>query len=81
MLAEAVIGATPLVATDHLGVVHRMWPVTNVGVINAVADSAAGHARSLSPTATTAMKRPTPIAIGLRIRANTAANPTRRISC
>ncbi len=35
-LEQAVIGATPLVATDHLGVVHRMWPVTNVGVINAV---------------------------------------------
>jgi len=35
-LAQAVIGATPLEATDHLGVLHRMWPVTNVGVINAV---------------------------------------------
>jgi uncharacterized protein (DUF1015 family) len=35
-LAQAVLGATPLEATDHLGVVHRMWPLTNVGVINAV---------------------------------------------
>ena len=35
-LARAVIGATPLEATDHLGVLHRMWPVTNVGVINSV---------------------------------------------
>ena len=37
-LADAVLGHTPLVATDHLGVVHRMWPVTAVGVINAVRD-------------------------------------------
>ena len=22
---------TPLVATDHLGVVHRLWPVTDAG--------------------------------------------------
>ena len=36
LLADALIDATPLVATDHLGVVHRMWPVTNVAVINAV---------------------------------------------
>ena len=36
LLADAVLGATPLVATDHLGVVHRMWPVANVNVINAV---------------------------------------------
>ena len=35
-LAQAITGATPLEATDHLGVVHRMWPLTNVGVINAV---------------------------------------------
>jgi len=35
-LAQAILGATPLEATDHLGVVHRMWPLTNVGVINAV---------------------------------------------
>jgi uncharacterized protein (DUF1015 family) len=34
LLDEAVAGKTPLVATDHLGVVHRMWPVTDVSVIS-----------------------------------------------
>ncbi|MCE5268669.1 MAG: DUF1015 domain-containing protein [Planctomycetaceae bacterium] len=33
ILDQAVAGKTPLVATDHLGVVHRMWPVTDVSVI------------------------------------------------
>ena len=33
LLEEAVAGKTPLVATDHLGVVHRLWPVTDVAVI------------------------------------------------
>ena len=28
-------GQTPLEATDHLGVVHRLWPVTDVQVISA----------------------------------------------
>jgi len=37
ILDEAVAGQTPLVATDHLGVVSRMWPVTDVEVISAVA--------------------------------------------
>jgi uncharacterized protein (DUF1015 family) len=36
-LEEAVFGHTPLTATDHLGVVHRMWPVTNVKVLSDVA--------------------------------------------
>lgn len=35
-LAQAVSDVTPLVATDHLGVVHCMWPMTDVGVVNAV---------------------------------------------
>jgi uncharacterized protein (DUF1015 family) len=35
-LDDAILGKTPLVATDHLGVIHRMWPVTNVAVINEV---------------------------------------------
>jgi uncharacterized protein (DUF1015 family) len=35
-LEGAIRGATPLVATDHLRVVHKMWPVTKVGVINTV---------------------------------------------
>ena len=28
---------TPLVATDHLGVVNRLWPVTDVAVASALA--------------------------------------------
>ena len=34
LLDAAVEGKTPLVATDHLGVVHRFWPVTDVAVIS-----------------------------------------------
>jgi uncharacterized protein (DUF1015 family) len=33
VLDEAIAGKTPLVATDHLGVVHRLWPVTDVATI------------------------------------------------
>ncbi|MCO6459321.1 MAG: DUF1015 domain-containing protein [Pirellulaceae bacterium] len=33
VLEQAVAGQTPLEATDHLGVVHRMWPVTDVKTI------------------------------------------------
>ena len=33
----AIRGATPLEATDHLGVVHRLWPVSDVKVIAEVA--------------------------------------------
>ncbi|NLF08555.1 MAG: DUF1015 domain-containing protein, partial [Pirellulaceae bacterium] len=32
LLEEAIAGKTPIVATDHLGVVHRLWPVTDVEV-------------------------------------------------
>jgi len=35
-LENAVAGQTPLEATDDLGVVHRMWPITDVDVIAAV---------------------------------------------
>jgi len=34
LLDNAVADKTPIVATDHLGVVHRMWPVTDVSVIS-----------------------------------------------
>ncbi len=34
LLDAAVADKTPLVATDHLGVVHRLWPVTDVSVIS-----------------------------------------------
>jgi len=37
LLEPAIADRTPLVATDHLGVVHRMWPVTDVSVIAALA--------------------------------------------
>ncbi|WP_254510859.1 DUF1015 domain-containing protein [Anatilimnocola floriformis] len=37
LLEDAVAGQTPLTATDHLGVVHRMWPVANMRTISEVA--------------------------------------------
>jgi uncharacterized protein (DUF1015 family) len=36
-LEAAVAGQTLLTATDHLGVVHRLWPVTDVKTITEVA--------------------------------------------
>lgn len=33
LLEAAIVGVAPLEATDHLGVVHRLWPVTSVSVI------------------------------------------------
>ncbi len=37
LLETAVAGAAPLEAVDHLGVIHRLWPVSDVSVIAAVA--------------------------------------------
>ncbi|HVX64193.1 MAG TPA: DUF1015 domain-containing protein [Pirellulales bacterium] len=37
LLEAEIAGKTPLEATDHLGVVHRLWPVTDVKVASAVA--------------------------------------------
>jgi uncharacterized protein (DUF1015 family) len=37
LLEAAVAGQAPLEATDHLGVVHRLWPVTDVKVLADVA--------------------------------------------
>jgi uncharacterized protein (DUF1015 family) len=34
-LDRAIAGRAPLESTDHLGVVHRLWPVTDLGVIAA----------------------------------------------
>lgn len=34
LLDAYVADKTPLVATDHLGVVHKLWPVTDVAVIS-----------------------------------------------
>jgi uncharacterized protein (DUF1015 family) len=36
ILEASIVGVTPLEATDHLGVVHRIWPVTDVATITAV---------------------------------------------
>jgi uncharacterized protein (DUF1015 family) len=36
ILESAVAGVAPLEATDHLGVVHRIWPVTDVATITGV---------------------------------------------
>jgi uncharacterized protein (DUF1015 family) len=36
ILDEAVSRLTPVVATDHLGVIHRLWPVSDVAVAAAV---------------------------------------------
>jgi len=38
LLEDAAAAITPLEATDHLGVVSRMWPVTNPEVIAAVSE-------------------------------------------
>ncbi|MEQ8784734.1 MAG: DUF1015 domain-containing protein [Pirellulaceae bacterium] len=34
LLEDAVRGQAPLEATDHLGVVHRMWPLSDSRIIN-----------------------------------------------
>lgn len=34
LLEKATLGQTPVEATDHLGVVHRMWTVTDAGVVS-----------------------------------------------
>jgi uncharacterized protein (DUF1015 family) len=34
LLERAIGGRTPLEAVDHLGVIHRMWPVTDVKTIS-----------------------------------------------
>ncbi len=36
-LEAAIQGVPPIEATDHLGVIHRLWTVTDVSVIGAVA--------------------------------------------
>jgi uncharacterized protein (DUF1015 family) len=36
LLERAVAGVAPLEATDHLGVVHRLWPVTDLKLIGQV---------------------------------------------
>lgn len=36
LLENAIAGEAPLEATDHLGVIHRLWPVTQTDVVSAV---------------------------------------------
>jgi uncharacterized protein (DUF1015 family) len=36
ILDAAIAGVAPLEATDHLGIVHRVWPVTDVSTITSV---------------------------------------------
>jgi uncharacterized protein (DUF1015 family) len=36
VLERAIAGVAPLEAADHLGVIHRIWPVTDVATITAV---------------------------------------------
>ena len=60
LLDAAVAGKTPLVATDHLGVVHRLWPVTDVAVIS--------QARGRDgPEADLHRRRPPPLRDGLQL--------------
>lgn len=37
ILQQAIAGVIPVEATDHLGVVHRLWPVTDVKTISDLA--------------------------------------------
>ena len=43
-LEDAVSGQAPIEAVDHLGVVHRLWAVTDVNVIARVSAAMAGRA-------------------------------------
>jgi uncharacterized protein (DUF1015 family) len=43
ILEAAIVGQTPLEATDHLGVLHRVWPVTDIKVITAVTGAMGGR--------------------------------------
>ena len=60
LLDAAIAGITPLEATDHLGVVHRLWPVTDVDVISAVS-------RGDRPQAGVHRRRPSPLRNGLQL--------------
>lgn len=42
LLEAAIVGQTPLEATDHLGVLHRLWPVSDVQTITAVTGAMGG---------------------------------------
>lgn len=40
-LEQAVLKLTPMVAKDHLGVIHKLWPVTDRAVISQVCEALA----------------------------------------
>lgn len=42
ILEKAIAGQTPLSATDHLGVEHKLWPVTDGSVISALTGAMGG---------------------------------------
>ena len=44
ILEKAIDGETPIECTDHLGVVHRIWPVTDVKVLSEVTAAMDGRA-------------------------------------
>ena len=58
LLDKAVGGLTPLEATDHLGVVHRLWPVTDVAVDRRRRRPCWDPSRCSSPTGITATRPP-----------------------
>lgn len=37
LLAKSIVGKSPLEATDHLGVVHRMWPIYDTALASQLA--------------------------------------------
>ena len=37
VLEQAISGSIPVEATDHLGVIHRIWPVTDIDTLNQLA--------------------------------------------
>jgi len=43
LLEKAIAGKPPLEATDHLGVVHRMWPLSDMGAISALSTRMGPH--------------------------------------
>ena len=43
ILEQAVLAETPLEATDHLGVMHRFWPVTDLRVISDISAAMANR--------------------------------------
>jgi len=44
LLEQAIVGQTPLEATDHIGVLHRLWPVIDVAVITKAIAAMGGKA-------------------------------------